>query len=114
MSSITITWTYPPDAQHASHTADPILVSALKERDPTETSLLAGKARSGGGGGELTLSAELGDGQYMEPSLCKFLCRYVQTGELQCPHDAELYDCMLGALRVLQCQRRQHAFIQIR
>ena len=37
MSSITITWTYPPDAQHASHTADPILVSALKERDPTET-----------------------------------------------------------------------------
>eukprot|EP01043_Picozoa_sp_COSAG02_P027745 COSAG02_NODE_1649_length_11501_cov_3.588142_10_plen_265_part_00 len=43
-----------------------------------------------------TISAEIGDGQYMTPSLCEFLCSYVRTGDAVCPHDAELHDCMMG------------------
>lgn len=48
-----------------------------------------------------TISAEIGDGQYMTPSLCEFLCSYVRTGDAVCPHDAELHDCMMGTCRYL-------------
>ena len=43
-----------------------------------------------------TMSAEIGNGQYMTPSLCDFICSYVRTGDAVCPHDAELHDCMMG------------------
>ena len=97
MAALAVTFTWPESAEQEQLTVDPIPVTALTARDPHGASLLAGSARNAGGSTtEITLSAEIGDGQYMLPSLCAFLCDYVRSGELVCPHDAELHDCMLG------------------
>ena len=103
MATVTVTFEWPQDANINPLTTEPFTAAQLRGVDAQETSLIAGKLRhspAAGAAGQnstlCTISAEIGDAQYMSPCLCEFLCSYIRTRELVCPHDAELHDCMMG------------------
>lgn len=125
-TAVSVTFQFPADAGLSPLTPEPFTMEQLRAVDVQDTSLIAGKLRHDeryGSHSEMaesdtppadvttmetlreqpnatsvncTISAEIGDGQYMTPSLCEFLCSYVRTGDAVCPHDAELHDCMMG------------------